>query len=403
MIEEIKEEDIINEDNEIIDFEKIKKAIDSDLAKSVCKILIESFNNGIPVIITASGFFCNYSSKHIKFLMTNNHVLNQEFLDNEENLNYIIEENGNQEKKQLNLKLNRYKFTDKELDFTIIEIRKEDNILNFVDIDENINLNIDEKDYLFSLNYTKGEQLKYSHGTYLKKTNKYFIYTIGTNHGASGAPIFLLSNSKIIGLHKGSLKNNSSEKLNLGIPIHLIISKLNNLINNFFVIKENNKEIKLCFNFGGRIIYLKFSSLTSILRVKEKIRITENIEDCTLIYNDIILNNDKDIFDYDIKDNSIIFMFPKKKSLSIDPKQKMKIYFKANGKQWILEDIYPSDKILKIKEINQRKEKIQPDLYQYIYNNQELKEDKTLADYNIMNESIIHIIGKQLLLPLFNL
>ena len=208
MIEEIKEEDIINEDNEIIDFEKIKKAIDSHLAKSVCKILIESFKNGLPVIITASGFFCNYSSKKVKFLMTNNHVLNQEFLDNEENLNYIIEDNGNQEKRQLNLKLKRYKFTDKELDFTIIEIRKEDKILNFIDIDENINLNIAEKEYLFSLNYTKGEQLKYSHGIYLKKNNKYFIYTIGTNHGASGAPIFLLKKKKIIGLHKGSLKKN---------------------------------------------------------------------------------------------------------------------------------------------------------------------------------------------------
>jgi hypothetical protein len=168
MIEEIKEEEIINEDNVIIDYEKIKKAIENNLGKCLCKIIIESFENGIPVIITASGFFCNYSSKNVKFLMTNNHVLNQEFLDNEENLNYIIEKSGNQEKKKLNLKLKRYKYTDKELDFTIIEIRKEDNILNYIEIDENINLNDAERE-LFSLHYSEGKQLKYSHGIYLKK------------------------------------------------------------------------------------------------------------------------------------------------------------------------------------------------------------------------------------------
>ena len=98
MDEEIKEEDIINEDNIIIDYEKIKKVIDAHLAKCICKIYQESFTDEIPVIKTGTGFFCNYSSKNVKFLMTNNHVLNQEFLDNEKSLNIIIEKNGIQKK-----------------------------------------------------------------------------------------------------------------------------------------------------------------------------------------------------------------------------------------------------------------------------------------------------------------
>ena len=67
MDEEIKEEDIINEDNIIIDYEKIKKVIDAHLAKCICKIYQESFTDEIPVIKTGTGFFVIILQKMLNF------------------------------------------------------------------------------------------------------------------------------------------------------------------------------------------------------------------------------------------------------------------------------------------------------------------------------------------------
>ena len=46
-------------------------------------------------------------------------------------------------KKEIDLELDRYKYTDKDLDFTIKEIIKEDNIKDYLEIDELI----DSTDY----------------------------------------------------------------------------------------------------------------------------------------------------------------------------------------------------------------------------------------------------------------
>ena len=87
----------------------------SGLENCVCKIKYEINKNGKLELITATGFFCNIQSKNIKVFITNNHVLNQDFLDKKKKLALDIEE----EKKVINLK-NRFKYTFKELDFTII-------------------------------------------------------------------------------------------------------------------------------------------------------------------------------------------------------------------------------------------------------------------------------------------
>ena len=112
------------EDNEIVDFHLLKKIMNSGKEKCVCKIKQEINKNGNFNLITGTGFFCIIPSKNIKIFLTNNHVLNQEFLDNEKYLIIFIEE----KKREINLKIDRFKFTDKEFDFTIIEI------LPFLDI-----------------------------------------------------------------------------------------------------------------------------------------------------------------------------------------------------------------------------------------------------------------------------
>ena len=124
-----------------IDVEKLSEILE-DAKKSMGKI--KYLKNGKTSV--GSGFFCELNIKEInfinrKFLMTNNHVINLKFLQNNNELYF----ENNKEKYVLNLK-DRYYFTNKKYDFTIIEIKDSDNIKNisFYELFENI-MNINSK------------------------------------------------------------------------------------------------------------------------------------------------------------------------------------------------------------------------------------------------------------------
>ena len=154
------DDDVINEDNEIIDYEMNKKMVNNKIEKCICKIYIKiQTKEGIKVK-TGSGFFCNIPSKNLKVLITNNHVLDEEYIYKEENISIEVDKI----KYEINLKNNRYKYTNKELDFTIIEILSEDNIKNYLEIDEFIELKDYEEEQIFCLQFPKGGKLSYSNG-----------------------------------------------------------------------------------------------------------------------------------------------------------------------------------------------------------------------------------------------
>ena len=78
---------------------------------------------------TGSGFFCKINFENEKsyiFLFTNNHILNENFINNNSNL--VISYKG--QEKEIILK-NRIKYTNVNLDFTIIEMKKEDKINDY--------------------------------------------------------------------------------------------------------------------------------------------------------------------------------------------------------------------------------------------------------------------------------
>ena len=97
------------------------------MKENICKIYLNDGSKG-------TGFFCKILSnnnKELKVLITNNHVINLEMEKIKISINndYIIKEI------ELN---NRIKYTNKEYDITIIEIKEKDNINNYLEIDENI-------------------------------------------------------------------------------------------------------------------------------------------------------------------------------------------------------------------------------------------------------------------------
>jgi V8-like Glu-specific endopeptidase len=275
-MEEINKENISNEENEIFDFKSI---MNSGIEKCVCKIIREIENNGELKYKTGTGFFCNIQTKKLKVFITNNHLIDKEFLDKENKLIYITEKDGKDIKNELNL-LNRFKYTDETFDFTVIEILQEDNIYNFLEIDQNINSKDFKDEQILTVQFPDDGKLKYSKGKNLDKKNNLFLYTIGTKGGSSGSPIILLDNFKLIGLHKGAYDNKKKDKINLGVPMNIIIHKINfikciynigienigqevQLINNGYYsndkfIKKNDeieKKIKIIKN--GKILGLK--------------------------------------------------------------------------------------------------------------------------------------------------
>ena len=158
-----------NEDKININDDKIKKCI--------VKIEMEIKIKDEYKYISGIGFLCNITSKNMKVFITYNHIIDLEILNNEKKLIFFI----NNKKIEINMKINRYKNTNKELDYTIIEILDEDNINNFLEIDERYNLNNLEDRYknesLYVLNYPKGKHIVVSYGLLNKiEDKKYIIY-----------------------------------------------------------------------------------------------------------------------------------------------------------------------------------------------------------------------------------
>ena len=106
------------------------KIILLQLENNICKILIK---NGV-----GTGFFCKIPHpdefKLLPVLITNNHILNEEDLEINKNIKIAI----NNEVKIIVINDSRLVYTSKEFDVTIIEIKPEDKIKKFLEIDENV-------------------------------------------------------------------------------------------------------------------------------------------------------------------------------------------------------------------------------------------------------------------------
>ena len=116
---------------EPVTIEKTEKIIEQ-MKKCVCKI----YCNGT----TGTGFFTKipYKNEYIKVLITNNHILGEEEIKNNKVITYIIN-NNEDDKKRIKIDDKRKRYTNKELDITIIEINEDkDNINDYIEIDNNI-------------------------------------------------------------------------------------------------------------------------------------------------------------------------------------------------------------------------------------------------------------------------
>ena len=316
----------ILDDIEIIKEEKVK--VGENLSIKNAKILPEKAEKSVCEIIKdngyGSGFFCklkypdNFHEMHCLF--SNNHVITEEMLLNKEN----IEIKFKNEIIKISLYLYRRIWTDKFLDFTCIEILKEDNILEKIESFE-----IDENCYNSLYDYTKlnkrgiiipsigeSKEIEISQGAIfcIKNRGDLFLHNCNTEGGFSGGPIILINNLTIIGIHCGYekksnknigiyfqeiLKNITKEKQMFGKQIDCILDiKINDIESGIYIINQNenngdvfNDNLKI-FLDNKKVNIIKEKDLSARDRFKYKIDYNFK-KDGNYLFN-IVFNNEID-------------------------------------------------------------------------------------------------------------
>ena len=109
------------------------RTILNQMENCICKIYKDNGTIG-------TGFFCEipFNNNLLKVLITNNHVLNENEIDNNKiiNISIINKEKKKEEIKRIEIDNKRKKYSNKELDITIIEIKAKDEINNYMEVDK---------------------------------------------------------------------------------------------------------------------------------------------------------------------------------------------------------------------------------------------------------------------------
>ena len=185
----------------------------NEIYKYICKIEMEININGKDEYTSGIGVLCNIPSKNIKCLLTNNNIINFDFLNKGKKMILYI----NKIEKEIDIKINRYKYTNEDLNITIIEILELDNINNFIEIDKFINSRDYTESYIISLFLNNEKNIELSYGKIKEKNNDKYICNIESKKEGI---IILKENYKLIGILNGI---NNIEF----IPMNIIINKIN--------------------------------------------------------------------------------------------------------------------------------------------------------------------------------
>jgi hypothetical protein len=361
-LEDINQEKYI-ENSEMINYSTLKNVINSGLEKCICKIKIDLNDNYYKL---GTGFFCQLDN-NIKLLLTNNHIINEIFLNSKKDLEIEIDNTTI----IINLSIPRFKYTNKEFDFTIIEIIQQDNILHFLSLDNSENINFENKQ-IFSLHYPKGKNLMFSFGKIKEMVDYKLFYSFSTDTGSSGCPIILFDNKKAIGIHFGYDNNNY---FNQGISMIKIIKEsevIKKAFRNFYSINwektnntfnipisniknKNHFEIKIIIENNGNLnfsndIILKSENSEDFevsKKIKEEFNINKNLE-----FNaKVKIKNYNSIVDQEKEFKlSLVIMFSKKDIEIRNNKYEIKISFiqEKNFEEIPLENIEEIKKILQL-------------------------------------------------------
>ena len=282
-----------------------------------CKIILNNNSYG-------SGFFCKILSQKnqiIKVLFTCNHVLTENFLLS----NNEIDIEFNNEKRKIVFKDNKRKiWMNEKLDYTCIEILNTDDIKEFLQTDieifeESYNKNLSKQE-IFLFGYNKDEDENepkqgFESGIILgyNKKNKQFFANYNSTPGASGGAVLLKKGHKLIGMHGGGSKENVIPKVNIIIPLNIILDDLNsnkhslyniktkNIINTKKNIEDKNKEKEIKKKIENKEIQ---KNLPVVEKDKKMNNLNPNRIEKVIEKNEIKINETKENNNFIIKRNN---------------------------------------------------------------------------------------------------
>ena len=250
----------------------IKESIDSITIKQTEEILNQMKNSicKIKGKATGTGFFCyiNYEGKEIPCLMTNYHVLDNDFIKEKKMIEISMNDNEINEEISIKEKDIIYLSPNNEYDTIIIKLQKEENYINYLKLDDKLFNKNSEKGYesIYILHYPNASFASVSYGKGIKIINNYDIeHRCNTLSGSSGGPILNLTTNKVIGIHKGAINKNNNVKFNIGTLLKFPLEDLKNKnkkkdyqFSNFYSANNNSIfQINISNNFYNNITSLR--------------------------------------------------------------------------------------------------------------------------------------------------
>ena len=241
MISDVKQEKLIKGQPIPVSIEDTKKII-FQMENCICKIYLKNGETG-------TGFFCKipFNNNSLPVLITNNHVLNENDINNDKIIDIMI---NNDVVKKIKIDNLRKKYTDKNIDVTIIEIKpNKDGIDNYLEIDDIIKKEKEfieqnfKKKSIYIMQYPN-EKLCVSYGLINDIMDNIKInHLCSTEEGSSGSPILSLNTLKVIGIHYGS-SSNKNKYLNFGTFIKYAIDEFDKYNKNE---NKNENEINIIY------------------------------------------------------------------------------------------------------------------------------------------------------------
>ena len=177
-----------------------------EIYKSICKIIIRGR--------IASGFLLKLYKRDEPFycLMTNEHVITPEMIENQEEIEIYYDNQKNRNKIVLNKEerfIRDYMFLN--IDAIVIEILNKDDINDYFFLTPNLDY-INDFDELVNkkisiTQFPKGGGLCHSEGEIKSIIQYEFTHLASTKSGSSGSPIFLDGVPFVVGIHKQGKKD----------------------------------------------------------------------------------------------------------------------------------------------------------------------------------------------------